>query len=223
MKKRVFTVALVICLVAIVGFGSLAYFQSSKNLTNKFYVAGTGPNGPSSIDPDDLFSIKLDEQVINSQDRTENGNTYEGILPGDTLDKDPTVTNTGKYNAWVRMKVTVTDYSAWVAACGKHGITDLGVLFEGFDDTKWERGIYDEKHNTTADEFTFVYYYLAELAPEESATLFTAVKIPSTFDVEDMASLATFEFKITAEAIQAANTGANAKAAFRDLWVEATP
>lgn len=222
MKKRVFTVALVLCLAAIIGFGSLAYFQTSKNLTNYFAVAGiVDPTDPSeTIDPDDLFSIKLDEKDITKNDntRTEDGNTYTGILPGDTLTKDPTVTNTGKYDAWVRVKVEVSDFSAWEAACVKHGITDLAEIFNNHDAAAWSRGEADESYDQETDTFTFVYYYNDPVAPNGEATLFESVTIPAVFDIDDMVALSTFQLRITGEAIQAANTGDNAKDAFRNFW-----
>jgi len=218
MKKRTFTVALLICLVAIIGFGSLAYFQSSKNLTNYFAVAGIkDPTDPTeTIDPDDLFSIKLDETDITKDDntRTESGNIYEGILPGDTLTKDPTVTNTGKYDAWVRVKVTVTDYEAWATACAKHGITDLSDIFNGYVDADWDREIAEDVIDTTNNTLTYTYYYKTTVAPGGEAKLFDSITIPAQFEIEDMVSLATFQLKVTGEAIQAANTGATAQEAF---------
>lgn len=222
MKKRVFIVAMIICLVAIIGVGSLAYFQSSKNLTNYFAVAGVSdPTDPdATIDPDELFSIKLDETDITKDDksRTESGNTYEGILPGDKLVKDPTVTNTGMYDAWVRVKVEVSDYTAWAAACQKHGITDLATIFNGHDETLWESGKQDNTYDAASDTYTFVYYYKNKVAADGTATLFESITIPVDFEVEDMASLATFSIKVTGEAIQATNTGNTAKEAFRNLW-----
>ncbi len=221
MKKRTFIVALIICMVAIIGIGSLAYFQASKNLTNYFAVAGVvDPTDPSAtIDPDDLFSIKLDETNINVMtgfgERTEEGNVYKDILPGDTLKKDPTVTNTGKYDAWVRVKVTVTDAADWEAACAKHGITDLATIFNDFDAKLWDREIKEdvEENNT----ITYTYYYRTKVAPGGTAKLFDSVTIPKQLDVEDMASLATFQLKITGEAIQADNTGETAQEAFTNF------
>ena len=222
MKKRVFTVALVICLVAIIGFGSLAYFQTSTNLTNFFAVAGvTDPTDPNAtINPDELFSIRLDEINIDGTSRTEVGNTYTGILPGDTLKKDPTVTNTGKYDTWVRVKVEVTDFTAWTAACEKHGITDLADIFNGYVPAEWDREKAEDVYNSTADTMTYTYYYKTKVAPEGQAKLFDSITIPVVFDIDDMASLATFQLKVTGEAIQAANTGDTAQEAFHDFWGE---
>ena len=227
MKKRTFIVALIICMVAIIGIGSLAYFQASKNLTNYFAVAGVSdPTDPSAtINPDDLFSIKLEETDITKNDstKTETGNTYTGILPGDTLKKDPTVTNTGKYDAWVRVKVTVTDAADWKAACAKHGITDLATIFNGYDATKWDREIAEDNYDQTNNTLTYTYYYRTKVAPGGTAKLFDSVTIPAVFDIEDMASLATFQLNIVGEAIQADNTGETAQEAFAEFKYTAAP
>lgn len=221
MKKRVFSVALVLCLIATVGFGTLAYFKASKNVTNYFQVAGYDPTKPDEpIDPEKLFSITLEETDITKDDgsTTDTGNTYTNILPGDTLTKDPTITNTGKYDAWVRVKVEVTDYTAWATACVKHEITDLAAIFNNHDASLWSRGEADESYNQSTDTYTYVYYYNNEVAPEGEVTLFESVTIPAAFDIDDMSSLSAFQIKITGEAIQAANTGDNAKDAFRTYW-----
>lgn len=223
MKKRTFILAVIVCLVAMIGVGSLAYFQSSKNLTNYFAVAGIqDPTDPSeTIDPESLFSIKLDETNINVMtgfgDRTETGNIYTGILPGDTLVKDPTVTNTGKYDAWVRVKVTVTDAADWQTVCAKHGITDLSTIFNGFDGKLWDRELVEDVIDTENNTITYTYYFKTKVAPGEQATLFESITIPAQFDVNDMAALSTFQLNIVGEAIQAANTGDTAQEAFK-LW-----
>ena len=218
MKKRVFVIALVVCLVAMLGYGTLAYFQASGNLTNFFGVAGIDDptDSDATIDPETLFSIKLDETDIdNPGQRTEDGNVYAGIMPGDTLVKDPTVTNTGKYAAWIRVKVTVTDAADWTAACQKHGITDLSTIFNGYVDADWYR---DPAEDVLKDNaLTYTYYYKAPVDPNGAVKLFDSVTIPTELDVNDMASLATWQLQITGEAIQAANTGATAQEAF-GLW-----
>jgi len=224
MKKRTFIVALIICMVAIIGIGSLAYFQASKSLTNYFAVAGVvDPTDPSAtIDTEKLFSIKLEETDIRNGGKTETGNIYTDILPGDILKKDPTVTNTGEhFDAWVRVKVTVTDADDWKAACAKHGITDLADIFNEHDETKWDREIAEdvEENNT----LTYTYYYRTKVAPGESVKLFDSVTIPAKFDINDMASLATFQLQITGEAIQADNTGDTAQEAFEEFLYPTAP
>ena len=217
-KRKVLALALAVCIIAILACGTLAYFTDSENVTNKFYTASYKPDDPVP-DPDELFSIKLDETDITKDDnsRTESGNTYAGILPGDELIKDPTVTNTGMYDAWVRVKVTVTDAQAWTDACAKHGITDLSYIFRGFDASAWDREIDEDEIDLVNDTITYTYYYNDTVAPDGTAKLFDSIIIPEEFDVSDMASLATFQLHVVGEAIQATNTGDTAQEAFL-LW-----
>lgn len=250
MKKRnILTIALALCLIAIMACGSLAYFTSTKTVTNEFLTSTVNPstdtNGDGKVDEndepiaDDVFSIKLYE-TDNAKDdgsKTYLGNTYAKILPGDKLDKDPTVENTGAYPAYVRMTVVVNEATDWQKAIQKHldngnlkvgdnGAYDLTNIFGGFN-TNWEREenpVYD----AAADTLTYVYYLNAALPAEDKAetaevqedasTLFTSVTIPACFDAEDMLSLKEFKLEITADAIQSMNTGDTAYDAFTNYW-----
>ena len=214
MKKKLLITAALICVIALLGVGTFAYFQSQKNLTNYFAVAGVSDiyDDDATVNANQLFSIRLDESVYQAAGRTEEGNVYKDILPGDLLAKDPTVTNTGKYDAWVRVKLAVSDAAAWQAACQKHGITDLTTIFGGFDSTAWTR--YDAPA-VANDTITYVFYLNAELAPEAQAVLFETFTVPGAFDSDDLSSLATFNIEITAEAIQVRNTADNAVEAFQ--------
>lgn len=214
MKRKTLIVAVAVCLAAILALGSLAVFSNSDDITNKFMVAGYDPEDP--ITPDELFSVTVYE-TDKDGNQTEQGLTYDGIQPGDKLDKDPTVKNTGKYDQYVRVMVTVTNAKNWMDACKAHGISDLTTIFGGFDGTKWTRidaPVYDEANDT----LTYTYYYNGVLAPEETATLFTTVTIPQAFDIADMVSLKSFELSVSAQAIQSAHTGDNAVEAFANYW-----
>ena len=57
-KKKVFVVALAICLVAIISMGTLAWFQASQSIENIFQVSTTDDNQT----PD--FSISLYENIV---------------------------------------------------------------------------------------------------------------------------------------------------------------
>lgn len=207
MKRKTLIVALVVCLVAIMAFGTLAFFSAQDSVTNNFMIA-------SSPDPDkDPFSVKVEETDPETGEPTTDGITYDNIKPGDVLAKDPTVINDGLYSEYVRVNVTVTSAAEWKAACAKHNITDLTTIFGGFDSTKWTLAgdpVFDE----TANTLTYSYYYNGVLAPEESAVLFTTVTIPSAFDTADMVSLSNFQLIVTADAIQSENTGDSAAEAF---------
>lgn len=232
MKKRILIIAAVVCVVALIGFGTLAYFQDYQEMTNMFAVAGaedpSNPNGTMSTT--DLFSIKLyetryDEQTdsVVASEITETGNTYDDLLPNTVVTKDPTVENTGKYDAWIRMKVTLTNANNWKTALAKHGLTLTDVI-QGVDGSKWQS--VPQQYDLTGSGTLVLTFYLREALPaeddaataakEDAATLFTSIKIPAELEVADLANLASFHIKVRAEAIQAANNGTNAVEAFEN-------
>lgn len=214
MKRKTLIVAVAVCLAAILAFGTLAYFSANDNVTNKFMVTSYDPD--HELTPDELFSVDVYE-TDEDGNKTDTGRTYEDIAPGSVLSKDPTVQNTGKYSQYVRVNVTVTNATAWQAACAKHDITNLSDIFQGFKDNLWNR--YDAPvYNEEADTLTYTYYYNGVLAPKESVTLFTQVVIPTAFDQDDMATLQYFELNVSADAIQSVNTGDNAHDAFETYW-----
>ncbi len=223
-KKKTFVTALIVCLIAILSLSTLAWFTDDDDVTNKFQVA----TSDSSSDPDDIFSIDVKERVDTDGDGRPDmtlddgvvdggGYTYKNILPGDTLYKEPIVKNTGAYDQWVRVKVTVDNANEWVAILTKHGITELDKLFTGHDETLWKR--YDE-YTVDGNTLTYTYYLNEKLVPDAERTLFTGVVIPQQLDRYDAAMFAggTFSLTVVAEAIQAEHTGTDAHSAFTDNW-----
>ena len=81
-KKKLFSLAVVAIMIAILSFGSLAWFSDSDSVTNDFGIAG-GENQ----DPDQIFSVDVMEYVVD-----ENGN---GATVG--YDQDPNYTDTFTY------------------------------------------------------------------------------------------------------------------------------
>lgn len=210
MKKKLLISAIAVCLVALIAFGSLAYFTDSSEVTNVFKATSTDPDNPDQ----ELFDIDVIEHDPETGDPTDEGITYEDIAPGDVLSKDPTVENNGVYGAYVRVSVTVTEASAWAAICEKWDL-DLEDIFGGYNaDFERKDIIADED----ADTLTYVYYLNKELAAGESACLFETVTIPACLDNDDMASIADFDLTVSADAIQSANTGDNAYDAFANYW-----
>lgn len=214
-NKSILLAAACVCLLAITGFGTLAYFTAQEEAENTFMVAGYDPDSP--VDLDKLFSVTVTETIPeNDPDITKdpdgNGNIYTNVTPGDTLHKDPTVKNTGRYSQWVRVKVTLTKAENWREVLGDNP-NDLFTDAEcGFDTEKWISA--GDPVTNADDTLTWTYYLKEKLEPEETAVLFTKVMIPPDLDVEDMVRLATFKLTVTAEAIQTKNTGNTPEEAF---------
>lgn len=216
-KKKVFVIALAVCLIAILSFGTLAWFSDSDTVTNKFHVA----TSDDPTDPDDIFSVDVMEKIdtdgdgiidatVDVGDVEDGGHDYEDIYPSAELIKEPIVVNTGAYDQYVRMNVTVD--KQWDTLVGG----DLTATLKGYDADVWTFGGKTEEN----DKVTYTYYLNRVLVAgdtegEGRETLFTHVVIPADLTQADMATLnGMFTMDILAEAVQADNTGDNAQAAF---------
>lgn len=215
-KKKLFVVALSACLIAILSFSTLAWFTDSDEVTNKFHVA------TSTGDPDDIFSVDVREKVdtdgdgvidatLDVGDVPDGGFDYERIYPSAELIKEPFAVNTGKYDQYVRMLVTI-DKEWDVLVKG-----DLNATLKGLDTAMWT---FDGKTEENG-KVTYTYYLNRVLPHSDSEntgreTLFTHVVIPAELTQDDMATLTNgmFTMNIVAEAVQADNTGNNAQEAF---------
>lgn len=216
-KKKLFVVAVAVCLIAILSFSTLAWFTDSESVDNEFNMAGNADTDT----PEEIFSIDVFEPVdedgdgVIDEDEKLDGITYDDILPGGVYAKQPTVENTGSYAAWIRMKVTVTNADAWIAALNSLGGAngyDLANLFAGHDESKWtryEEGVYE--NNT----YTMTFYLNEKLEPGHEAYLFTHVQIPGALTQNDMVFVGGgFEIDIKADAVQTENLGEGVDTAY---------
>lgn len=222
-KKKILALSLAVCLVAILSFSTLAWFSDSDSVDNKFQIADStqNPNNIFSvdvrekvdIDGDGIFDPQVDA-TVDVGDVLDGGYTYEDILPGDKLYKEPIVVNTGPYSQYVRVKVTIDNADTWKALLEGYHL-DLVDVFDGYDEAKWTR--YDDPTwSADGKKVTYVFYLDRVLNPTERESLFTHVMIPKQFTQHDMAHFVggAFSMNIVAEAVQSEHTGADAYAAF---------
>lgn len=219
-KRKVFVVALAICLVAVLSFGTLAWFTDSDSVTNNFMTATSDDDTADDVFNVDIYeTVKNDDgssEIVVGKDTVGGDYTYDGVLPGDKLVKAPVVANTGEYAQFVRVKVTVSDAAAWTAIFADYGyeLENLFVVDDQFDN-RWDREIAET--TTDNDAITFVYYYKDVLEAGASVNFFDAVTLPGELTKEDLINeigADGFSITLVAEAIQSANTGATAQEAF---------
>lgn len=222
-KKKVFVVALAICLAAIASMGSLAWFSAQDSVTNKFYVADS-----DDTDPSDIFSVNVYEKYDSNGDGTpedyEDGLTYNDVLPGDELAKNAIVKNTGHYDQYVRVIITISDRAVWqqiVESTGADFDTyDIRQQFVGFDSAKWD--LVNSTMDNSGESIQYVLYLKDVLESGASFSVFTGVKIPEAMTVEHAAAFgndgtAGFTIGVKAQAVQTENVGASAYEAFRTV------
>ena len=224
-KRKVFVVAVAVCLIAILSLSSLAWFSDADAVTNNFVVSGG--DGDS---PDKIFSIDVMEKVDMDgdgvADATVGANTdpseytYKHIVPGDMLYKRPSAQNTGAYAQWVRFKVTIDNANAWVAVMQQYGYEVHDLMYLEDKTTKltespdWTFAAADT--DVVDNKLIYTFYYDKVVEPTDWVVSFTYVKIPEELTQYDMDLLENgkFQMVVTGEAIQADNTGDNAYDAF---------
>jgi len=214
-KKKVFTLALAVCVIATLSLGTLAWFTDTDSVTNNFMVAGS-----EDQKPDDVFSIDVWEDKTsddtNNESKIQDGIKYDDILPGDDLYKEVNLENTGAYPQYVRATVTVSDAHIWQQLHGEVYIplnkiaTDLNASFQ----------TWSIEYNADEDKLTYVLYYNAILPAEgqDTVTLFTNIAIPEALTREQAAAMAGgFVMDVVAEAVQTEHVGDNAAKAFETV------
>ena len=214
-KKKLFTLALVVIMIAILSFSTLAWFNDTDEVTNKFQIATSDDDTP-----DEIFSVDVWENTPD-KDKNQEDYEYKDILPGDVLKKEVYVENTGYYDQYVRVTVTVSDATAWMAVLKTNGgVPKLEQIVNG-----WDRNAniwVDNSSEYVADDDTLVYtmYYNNILLGDqesiydnggvhkEEVMVFSEVKIPASMTVEQAAAFKTnFQITVKAEAVQTENLG----------------
>ncbi len=182
-KKKVITMITTIALVAVVGVGAtLAYFTDSEDVSN---VVTMGHVDITLYETDNSG----EEAVI-----TEDGLTFENVMPGDVLAKDPSVkVNMGSSDTFIRVKMDVVP-----AEDATITEDDLNELAEAV------RADVEESGNWYYDTQSKYFYYkdimTADSAP---AVLFDTVTIPTTWG--NNTADQSFTIEVKAEAIQSDN------------------
>ena len=159
-KKKIILAVIVLAIVVSIVGGMLAYFTNTSNtLTNTFTVG-------------DSVTITLKEPNWNSA-------YAQGLSFGDTVAKDPTVTNTGSHNAYVFLKVDVPTYYKYIG-----DTATKTEMFTYTPDSNWYE--LTSLRTTNANSVTHIYAYgtssaMTALAPNGTATLFNSVTFLNNF------------------------------------------
>lgn len=201
-KKRVFAVALAVCLIAILSLGSLAWFTDSDQVDNEFLIAGSQDG-----DKDKVFSVDVWEKTPDN-DKDQDGYTYENILPGDILPKEVRVENTGAYEQYIRVIVVVSNAAQWQEVLGYNSteVPELSRIVGGYSADKWEpkAGYLDTVNNNIWYEL----YYTDILAVAGDVKVFESVKVPESLTREQAAAFrGGFDISVAAQAVQTQNLG----------------
>ena len=222
MKKMLMAVVAIVLIVVISVSATFAYLTDDDEVVNTFTVGD--------------IQIKLDEVTVDpktgkedsTKDRTEDGNSNVKIIPGRTIDKDPTVwVEEGSEPAYIRMKVTISKIAELKAIFGDDFLPQYYVT--GWDPAVWvSTGVITEDANTATYEFRYKEIYTATaddndgvVEYDELPALFTSFTLPGDeVNNTQLATLDGLSITVVAEAMQAEGFEGNADAAW-DKFVPA--
>ena len=232
LKSSTFRIAsLIVVLSVILGVAvgrTIAFFTDSKASTGVFtlgnvYISLT----EAHVKSDGRGNLVEDTERgrVEGADTTENGapnvHNYGVVSPGQSIHKDPTITNTGDVKAWVAFKVSLED-----------GIGDIHKLY-GYDEDSdkidierllsgalleetvhvgtWmgnEFTCYNDNYamvqvsNRYAGTYDFYFIMLRQLAPGESVEVFDTLTIDAEFNNSEMREFKEFRITVRAYAVQ---------------------
>ena len=201
-KKKLVSLSLVVIMVAILSFSTLAWFTADDAATNDFIIEGAGTGKP-----EDIFSIDVKENV-DGKDEAVDEMDFEKVLPNDTYKKEAFITNTGSYEQYIRVVMTITDWNL---------IKDIvTVNMDYYFNQNWEiRGarvvndVLAEPYTVDADGNLVVTMYLnKKLQPGETVDIMDYVYISKDATQADFANEAFkdgFQIIFDADAAQTEN------------------
>lgn len=205
MNNKVKALLMACCAVLLVFasvLGTLAYLTDTKTVTNTFTVGNV--------------QIKLDEANVDANGkqtsgRTETGMTNVKLIPGRTIDKDPTVTVlSGSEECYVRAIVTLT-----VSVGSKKAQSNMKALINSAMTTS-DANFTWTLQNETTDKVVYEVHYnpaVSQNGNDQPFVLFKTIDVPSGWNNADLTALQGLKIEIEAHAIQA-DGFANADAAW---------
>lgn len=219
--KKVLSFILVLALT-ITGtiVGTIAYLTDTDDAQNTFTTGNVDitlfESEVEEGENEDGFYSYVDKD---GEKRTVKLNTYDNLVPGSTICKDPTVTNVGSEDAYIRVTVKHNNNAAIFNYFTEEefmnsvvGLADTIALAEHVD-VAWKLadGTFGSEPNNVrnlegeleADEKVYVFYFEDALTKDQAITLFTEINVPTTFDNVEMAAFEDLEIDIHADAIQA--------------------
>lgn len=185
MKKSVaiLVTAVMIAVTLTIG-GTLAFLTNKATVTNVITVG----------------DVKISLTEPEFEKLTSSSYRFDNVVPGQKISKDPTITNTGDKDAYIRCKVAV--------AGDRLNSAQIADLLNGLNiGNDWAKsGDY--------------YYYQKVLTKASKVQLFDAVTIPNTWD--SSLGNTSFQISVSAEAIQADNFTPHATNGMIDGWKYST-
>ena len=185
MKKKILVVAMLAVFASIAATGTLAYFTAEESAVNVITSGGIGIEIVEKTMADSGAEVDFPEEGISN------------VMPGTSASKIVRIKNTGKSDAWIRVKME----STIVSADGQELPIEIG-------ETAKEPVMECEILEGWSDGGDGYYYYNEPVGPEGfTKELIDTVKFNPAMGNEYQGC--TANITISAQAVQTANNGAS--------------
>lgn len=187
MKRKLFFIAVIVICLSLTAYGTLAYYTAEQTAHN---VITTGN-----------VKIVLNDEIKGGE-KTDNGWSIDGVMPSNSVEKIVSVTNTGKADAWVRLKVDLTI----TAADGKEQLPTKMELPGG-------DGVIDLVSYTLGNKWAehddgFIYYNEILKKGETTPSLFQNDLVKFANEMDNAYQNCKVTITISAQAVQSDNNAA---------------
>ena len=183
MKKKFFALSVMAMLIAICSFGTAAFYNAQDTAHNVITMGNV--------------NIAISEWA--DEEKTIEFSNVDGVLPNTSVTKVVEIRNTGKSDAWVRVRIEKN------ISLNSDSEGDTGLISLNINEGAWIDG---------NDGY---YYYSKKLSEDEvTEPVFTKVEFSKDMDNSYVGAVCSVE--VFAEAVQSANNGGEVLSA--DGWPE---
>ena len=221
MKKKVFIIALAVCLAVLsIAGSSIAYFTDTAEYTNVFTAGNVDITLTEAVAAKNATTGNI--EIADASNRIDyNADTvYNPLFPKQVIAKDPVIKNVGSESAYVGAVITITNGNGTIdevlstaATAGK--ITCVTDFIKGLPATGVTVTTVTDGENGPVIGFKIYVVYDAPLAKDNSVSVFTGMEIPKLWDNAEMAYVNGLQVKVEAYAVQTAGMTNGALAALQ--------
>lgn len=183
MKKKLFALSVMAMLIAICSFGTAAFYNAQDTAHNVITMGNV--------------NIAISEWA--DEEKTIEFSNVDGVLPNTSVTKVVEIRNTGKSDAWVRVRIEKN------ISLNSDSEGDTGLISLNINEGAWIDG-------------NDGYYYYSKKLSEDEVTEPIFTKVDFSKDMDNTYVGAVCSVEVFAEAVQSANNGDDVLSA--DGWPE---
>ncbi len=183
MKKKLFALSVMAMLIAICSFGTAAFYNAQDTTHNVITMGNV--------------NIAISEWA--DEEKTIEFSNVDGVLPNTSVTKVVEIRNTGKSDAWVRVRIEKN------ISVNSDSEGDTGLISLNINEGSWIDG-------------NDGYYYYSKKLSEDEVTEPIFTKVDFSKDMDNTYVGAVCSVEVFAEAVQSANNGDDVLSA--DGWPE---